>query len=66
MTSTICAARQIQRREVNPEPVGNDWLSDFRRLFSEEFPPSDCEAQKAIEGVGHQRVLDNRFSEDAR
>lgn len=64
MTSTICAARQIQSREVNPEPVGDSWLADFRRLFSEEFPPSECEAQKAVEGVGHQRVVGNRFSEN--
>jgi len=62
MTSANSAARQIQRREVNPEPVGNDWLADFRRLFSEEFPPSECEAQKAVEGIGHQRVQGNRFS----
>ncbi len=65
MTSTICAARQIQRQEVNPEPVGNSWLEDFRRLFADEFPESQCPAAKAVEGVGHQRVGTNRFSEDA-
>lgn len=53
------ALAAVQRRQ---EPVGDSWLADFRRLFSEEFPPSECEAQKAVEGVGHQRVLGNRFS----
>jgi hypothetical protein len=64
MTSTISAARQIQRQQVNP-PVGDEWLEDFRRLFAEEFPPSQCEAQKAVEGTSHQRVETNRFSKDA-
>ncbi len=64
-SSTICAARQIQRQQVSPEPVGNDWLQDFPRLFSEEFPEPQCEAQKAIEGTSHQRVESNRFVEDA-
>lgn len=63
MTSTICAARQIQRQEVNPEPVGNSWLEDFRRLFADEFPEPRCPATRAVEGVGHQRVQSNRFQE---
>ncbi|HEY0120612.1 MAG TPA: hypothetical protein VGC14_02430 [Rhizobium sp.] len=62
MTSTtISAARQIQRREVNPEPVGDKWLDHFRRLFADEFPEPECEAQRAVEGVGSERVPDNRF-----
>ncbi|WP_267550331.1 hypothetical protein [Rhizobium rhizogenes] len=61
MTSTICAARQIQRRAVNPEPVGAEWLEDFRRLFEDEFPEPQCPAAKAVEGVNHQRVDSNRF-----
>ncbi|WP_037152997.1 hypothetical protein [Rhizobium freirei] len=64
MTSAICAARQIQRQQVNP-PVGDDWLEDFRRLFAEEFPEPQCEAQKAVEGTSHQRVETNRFSGEA-
>jgi hypothetical protein len=60
-SSNICAARQIQRREVNPEPVGSDWLQDFRRLFADEFPEPACPATRAVEGVGHQRVDTNRF-----
>lgn len=65
MTTTIDAARRIQRQQVNPEPVGNDCLQDFRQLFAEEFPEPQCEAQKAIEGTSHQRVESNRFAEDA-
>jgi len=50
MTSNICAARQIQRREANPDPVGDEWLDDFRRLFEDEFPEPECEAARAVEG----------------
>lgn len=64
MSSTICAARQIQRREVNPEPVGADWLDEFSRLFADEFPEPECPAAKAVEGVGHQRVDSNRYQGD--
>ncbi len=64
-SSTIRAARQIQRQEVNPDPVGSEWLEDFRRLFADEFPEPNCPAAKAVEGVSHQRVGTNRFSEDA-
>jgi len=61
MSSNICAARQIQRREVNPEPVGAEWLADLERLFEEKFPEPECPAAQAVEGVGHQRVDSNRF-----
>ncbi|WP_271024935.1 hypothetical protein [Rhizobium sp. RCAM05973] len=50
MTSTICASRQIQRQEVNPEPVGKDWIDDLERLFQEKSSPPECEAARAVEG----------------
>lgn len=59
-TSTIEAARQIQRQELQPERVGAAWLSDFERLFSDEFP-SECPAQAAVEGTEAERVQNNRF-----
>jgi len=61
MTTCIDAARQIQRREVNPEPVGAEWLADLERLFEEKFPEPECPAAQAVEGVGHQRVQTKRF-----
>lgn len=61
MTSTICAAREIQRREVNLEPVGAEWIADLERLFEEKIPEPECPATRAVEGVGHQRVDTNRF-----
>lgn len=64
MTSNICASRQIQRREANPDPVGDEWLDDFRRLFEDEFPEPECEAARAVEGVGHQRVESKRYQEN--
>jgi hypothetical protein len=63
-TSTIKAARQIQREALQPEPVGKEWLSDFERLFADEFP-SDCPAQAAVEGTEAERVQTNRFQEEA-
>lgn len=44
-------------------PVGDDWLEELQQLFAEEFPESECEAQRAVEGVGPDRVPDNRFRE---
>ncbi|MFB9952066.1 hypothetical protein ACFFP0_24725 [Rhizobium puerariae] len=40
------------------EPIGHDWLAEFREKFAEEFPddPEDAMAQRAIErGVGLDR-----------
>lgn len=47
-SSSVSAARQIQRQELQPEPVGNDWLEDFRHLFADEFP-EDEQARIAVE-----------------
>ena len=46
-----------------PAPVGEDWLADLERQLAEEFPESQCEAQRAVEGASSERVLDNRFRE---
>ncbi len=48
---------------VDQGQVGSEWLEDFRRLFADEFPEPECPAAKAVEGIGHQRVQSNRFSE---
>lgn len=59
-SSTISAARQIQRQTVNPEPVGHAWLEDFRQRFSEEFP-EDIQAQQAVEAHGERPAKQGRF-----
>jgi hypothetical protein len=60
MTSTIDAARQIQRQELNPEPVGHDWLHEFRQRFADEFP-EDIQAQQAVEAHGERPAKQGRF-----
>jgi hypothetical protein len=47
-------------------PLESDhWLEELMRLFAAEFPASECPAMDAIEGVGAERVEENRFVEDA-
>lgn len=53
------------------EPVGNDWLQDFRDRFADEFPapskPSiETIAQRAVEAnVAADRSKQQRFGEKA-
>ncbi len=53
------------------EPVGNDWLQDFRDRFADEFPapskpPIETIAQRAVEAnVAADRSKQNRFGEKA-
>jgi hypothetical protein len=61
MTSSIIdAARQIQRKELQNEPVGNGWLQDFRQRFSEEFD-EDADARTAVEATGQRRAKERRY-----
>lgn len=38
-----------------PDPVGHEWLEEFRRLFAEEFREPQCPATRAVEGVDHHK-----------
>jgi len=60
MSSTIDAARQTQRRELQPESVGADWLQDFHERFSEEFDV-DADARTAVEATGQRPAKTGRF-----
>jgi hypothetical protein len=60
MTPTIDAALQIQRQSLKPEPVGSEWLEDFRQRFSDEFP-EDIQAQQAVEAQGERPAKQGRF-----
>lgn len=60
MSSTIDAARQTQRRTVQPEPAGHDWLEDLHQRFADEFP-EDADAQKAVEAAGERPAVRGRF-----
>ncbi|NTG73266.1 hypothetical protein G6M02_07975 [Agrobacterium rhizogenes] len=55
----------ISSPKQNPRtPIGDDWLEELKKLFADEFPESECEAQRAVEGVGSDRVPDSRFREN--
>jgi hypothetical protein len=60
MSSTIDAARQTQRKELQSEPVGFDWLQDFRQRFSEEFPEY-ADERTADEATGQRRAKERRY-----
>jgi hypothetical protein len=60
MTSSIDAARHLQRQALQPEPVGSEWLEDFRQRFADEFP-EDIQAQQAVEAHGDRPAKQGRF-----
>lgn len=54
-------AVNAEREQVDSD----EWFgAEFRKILDEEFPETACPAAKAVEGVGYQRVKDNRFAEN--
>jgi len=49
-----------------PEPVGSDWLAEFRERFSEEFPEDkpaavEVEARQHVEQTGERPAREGRY-----
>jgi hypothetical protein len=58
---TKAGERLIRAAQQAREPVGDNWLDDFRQQFEDEFP-EDAKARQAVEQQGERPVKEGRFS----